>query len=78
MVIYHHLQGYLTSMENLCEHKVGIYINNYKSDGINGLVMNKSNGAPRLLNKEQEELFVETIINNTPNKVGFAPRFTSA
>lgn len=78
IVIYHHLQGYLNkdiaNMESLCEHTVGTYVNNYKSNGIDGLRMNKSSGAPRFLTKEQEELLVDTITEHTPDEVGFAPR----
>jgi transposase len=78
MVIYHHLKGALNidiaSMENLCDHTVGIYINSYKQNGIQGLKMGKSTGAPRLLTLEQENQLVEVITTKTPDEVGFFPR----
>ena len=36
--------------------------------------MNKSSGAPRKLNSEQEKKLIDVIINNTPDEVGFNSR----
>jgi len=78
MVIYHHLMGIsnvnIASMNNLCDHTVGTYVNAYKQNGIQGLKMGKSTGAPRLLTREQENLLVEIITTKTPDEVGFFPR----
>ena len=78
MVIYHHLKGIsnvdIASMENLCDHTVGTYVNSYKQNGIQGLEMGKSTGAPRLLTCEQENQLVEIITTKTPDEVGFFPR----
>lgn len=78
MVIYHHLKGIsnvdIASIENLCDHTVGTYINSYKQNGLIGLEMGKSTGAPRLLTHEQEYQLVELITTKTPHEVGFFPR----
>ena len=78
MVILRHLQGYLNyeiaEMEFLCANTVGTYINNYKKLGIDGLTMEHSTGAPRLLNDKQEKELIQTITNNTPDEVGFMAR----
>jgi len=78
MVILHHLKGYLNceiaEMEVLCAHTIGTYINNYNTQGLEGLILGHSTGAPRLLSDEQEKVLVETITNNTPDEVGFTAR----
>ena len=78
MVIYHHLKGFsnvnIASMNNLCDHTVGTYVNYYKQNGIQGLELGKSTGAPRLLTPEQEIQLVEIITTKTPDEVGFFPR----
>jgi transposase len=78
MVILRHLQGYLNKqiadIELLSEQTVGTYVKNYKKYGLDGLIMRHSTGAPRLLNNEQEKELVETVINNTPDEVGFTAR----
>ena len=78
MVILHHLKGHLNceiaEMELLCAITVGKYINNYNKDGLDGLILHHSTGAPRLLNEEQEKNLVETITDNTPDEVGFISR----
>jgi len=78
MVIYHHLKGILNvdiaKLDNLCDHTVGTYVNAYKANGIQGLKMGKSPGAPRLLTPQQEKLLVEVITTKTPDEVGFFPR----
>jgi putative transposase len=78
MVIYHHLEGYtnleIAVIENICNHTVGKYINSYKEQGLEGLVMGKSSGAPRFLTIEQEKALLEVIITKTPDEVGFPNR----
>lgn len=78
MVILRHLKGYknneIAEMEFLCGHTVGKYINAYKENGLDGLTMGHSTGAPRLLDSEQEKAVVDTITNNTPDEVGFIER----
>ena len=77
-VIYLHIKGYtnvdIASLECLDNHTVGIYVKNYKQNGINGLLMKRSPGAPRLLTKEQEVMLAEIITTQTPDQVGFPNR----
>jgi len=77
-VILHHLNGRtninISEIENLCKQTVGIYVNTYKQNGINGLVMGKSSGAPRKLTNEQEKQLVEVITTKLPDEVGFSSR----
>ncbi len=77
-VVLKHFQGLsnkdIAKMECLEEHTVGNYIKNYKNKGLDGLVMNKSTGAPRKLNSEQEKKLINVITNNTPDEVGFKSR----
>lgn len=78
MVILHHLQGSsnksIAAALELCQHTVGTYIRKYTKDGISGLKLKYSPGAPRMLTKEQEEKLVEIVTTKTPDEVGFAPR----
>ena len=78
MVILHHLKGHLNTeiaeMELLCALTVGTYIKNYNKNGLDGLTLGHSTGAPRLLSDEQEKALVEIITNNTPDEVGFIAR----
>lgn len=78
MVILHHLKGSnnktIAEALELCQHTVGTYIRKYKKDGISGLNLKYSPGAPRMLTKEQEEELVEVVTTKTPDEVGFAPR----
>jgi transposase len=58
-VVSKHFQGLsnktIVKIECLEEHTVRNYINNYKTKGIDGLVMNKSSSCPRKLNTDQEK-----------------------
>lgn len=78
MVILYHLQGYtnnhISDIIDLCAHTVGTYIKKYKTQGISGLEMGHSPGAPRNPNSEQEKKLVEIITTKTPDEVGFSPR----
>lgn len=77
-VIYLHLKGSsnrdIAIIEGYDEHTIGIYIKNYKQNGLNGLIMKKSPGAPRLLTEEQESILAEIITTQTPDQVGFPNR----
>jgi len=77
-VIYLHLKGNsnrdIANIESLDNHTVGIYVKNYKQSGLDGLLMKRSPGAPRLLTKEQELILVEIITTKTPDEVGFPNR----
>ena len=77
-VVLKHFQGFsnkaIAKMECLEEHTVGNYIKNYKTKGLDGLIMKKSSGAPRKLNSEQEKNLINIITNNTPDEVGFKSR----
>lgn len=53
MVILYHLRGHsnkdIAKMVELCQHTVGIYVNKYKANGLDGLALGHSTGAPRML-----------------------------
>lgn len=77
-IIYLHLQGHtnrdIAKMEGFCEHTVGVYVSKYNKNGIEGLALKHSPGAPRLLTAEQEMLLAEVITTKTPDQVGFPNR----
>lgn len=78
IVILHHLKGSnnktIADVLELCQHTVGTYIRKYKKDGISGLNLKYSPGAPRMLTREQEEELVKVVTTKTPDEVGFEPR----
>lgn len=77
-VILLHLRNYtnkhIASIMDLDAHTVARYINNYKLLGVEGLVMGKSSGCPRLLTQEQEKTLYDVIVTKTPDQVGFGKR----
>jgi transposase len=77
-VVMRHFEDYtnieIADMFSLEKHPVGNYIKAYKSDGIAGLEMKYSPGAPRKLTEEQEKILVETVTQKTPDEVGFECR----
>jgi len=77
-VILLHLRDYtnahIAKIVDLNPHTVGIYINSYKQNGVEGLNMGKSSGSPRFLSKEQENKLYEVIVTKTPDQVGFGNR----
>jgi transposase len=77
-VILKHFEGftnkYIAEIECLDAHTVAVYIKNYKTLGLLGLKMNYSTGAKRKLTPVQERIIVQTIINNTPDKLGFVAK----
>lgn len=77
-VIYLHLKGYtnrdIAKDEGFCEHTVGTYITKYNKNGLAGLNLKHSPGAPRLLTPEQEKELEMVITTKTPDEVGFPNR----
>ena len=77
-VIYLHLKGHtnrdIANMEGFNEQTVGIYVRKFKENGLEGLALKHSPGAPRLLTPEQEALLAEVITAKTPDQVGFPNR----
>lgn len=77
-VVYLHLQGKMNkdiaSTVGLCEHTIGNYVNAYKANGLDGLVMGKSTGAPKFLTADQEQQLFEVITTKTPDQVGIPNR----
>jgi putative transposase len=59
---------------DLDSHTIARYINNYKRLGVDGLIMGKSTGCPRLLTQEQEKSLYDVIVTKTPDQVGFGKR----
>lgn len=75
-VIRNHLLGFtnkkIAQLEMIAPHTVGIYINNYYKDGLDGLIIKYYNcGSERKLSSSQEKELLSIISNNTPNEVGF-------
>lgn len=77
-VIYLHLKGWtnkdIAESEGLCGHTVGTYVSKYKKEGLNGLELKHSTGAPRFITEEQEQYLVKIITTKTPDEVGFPNR----
>lgn len=77
-VLILHYRGYknvhIAKIMELAPHTVGIYINAYKQNGIDGLKMGKTTSCPRFLTKEQEEVLYEVITTKTPDELGFGYR----
>ena len=75
LVILHHLKGFnntqISEKVDLCQHTVGFYVNNYKANGLEGLALGHSPGAPRMLTSDQETTLVDVITSKTPDEVGF-------
>lgn len=73
-----HLNGYMNKeiagMVGLWQHTVGYYISAYKAEGIAGLEMGKSTGAPRFLTTEQEQQLFSVITTKTPDQAGIPNR----
>jgi transposase len=74
-VVLRHYEGYsnvqIAEMVSLEKHAVSKYIKNYRNNGLLGLEMKYSTGAPRKLNKDQEKILIETVTGHTPDEVGF-------
>ena len=74
-VIHLHLMGY--SQKDICDivsrsnKTVSTYIQAYRKNGLDGLTMGKSTGAPRKLTEIQEHELVQVVAFNTPHDVGF-------
>lgn len=78
MVVLYHLKGHLNKdiakMMGLCQHTIGIYVNKYKANGLDGLELQHSPGAPRKRTDKQEAKLMEVVTNHTPDEVGFPKR----
>lgn len=70
----HYTNQHIARIMDLDPHTVAQYINNYKQRGLEGLIMGKSTGCPRLLTPEQEKVLYEVIATKTPDQVGFGKR----
>jgi transposase len=74
-VIHLHMKGLpnarIAEIVDLHQVTVGIYVNTYKTSGVDGLVPKKPPGRPSFLSKEQEQQLYNTIKENTPEEVGF-------
>jgi len=70
----HYTNQHIASIMDLESHTVARYINNYKQRGLEGLIMGKSTGCPRLLSTEQEKALYDVIATKTPDQVGFGER----
>ena len=70
-----HMEGYtnkrIAKIIGVNVMTVGIYVNTYRSQGVEGLVPNKQPGRPKFLTEEQEQKLYETIREKTPNDIGF-------
>ncbi|MFL0163638.1 winged helix-turn-helix domain-containing protein [Candidatus Clostridium helianthi] len=67
----------IAEMENIDEHTVSIYIQNYKLKGLDGLNIAHGGGASKKLNKGQEKIIVETITTKTLEDFGFESKKNS-
>jgi transposase len=69
-----HLKGYTNKdiAGILCRTHItiGTYVKQYKENGLEGLAMSYSPGAPRRLKPEQEEAISELVLKKTPADVG--------
>lgn len=64
----------IAKMFYLEKYAVGKYIKAYKNNGLEGLEMKYSPGAPAKLNKEQEKILVEMVTQKTSDEVDFECR----
>lgn len=78
LAILHHLKGKtnraIAEIIQRTEQTVGSYIKKYKNEGLGGIEINYSPGAPKKLTDEQEEILVKTITTKTPDETGFIAR----
>lgn len=72
-----HLNGHqnkeIAALLGIDEHTVGIHIRKFYDEGMNGLALGHSPGAPKKLTADQEAQLRQTILGHTPDEVGFAP-----
>lgn len=57
------------------EYTIKEYIRTYRKQGLDGLEMKFSTGAPERLTKEQQAQLKQTIINSLPYEVGYTAKF---
>lgn len=77
-VILNYLQGYsfkeIGSMHKISSQTVSTYIKKYKKNGVAGLIMGKSTGAPRHFTKQQEAEIINIITTKNPEEFNFKAR----
>ncbi|WP_411831038.1 helix-turn-helix domain-containing protein [Peribacillus frigoritolerans] len=54
---------------------VSTYINAYKKEGMGGLKMRHSSGAPHKLNDKQKQELVQVVAHQTPMDVGLSTTY---
>ena len=73
-VVFLHLKGLMNKdiagIVGLCQHTIGKYVNAYKKEGLEGLKMGKSTGAPKFLTDEQEQKLFEVITTIPLTRLG--------
>lgn len=78
LAVFHHLKGEtnraIAKIIQRTEQTVGTYIKKYRNEGLEGLEMNHSPGAPKKLTDKQEKILVEIITTKTPDETGFIAR----
>jgi transposase len=57
------------------ESTVKAYIRIYRKQGLDGLIMRFSTGAPERLTKEQQAQLKQVIIQSLPHEIGFTAKF---
>jgi transposase len=76
--LYLHLQGTaadaIAHTLNRSVKTVKGYIKSYENEGLTGLQMNHSPGAPVRLTAQQQDKLKRTIVENVPHEVGFTAR----
>lgn len=72
-------QGYtnlaISKMLQMTPGTIGIYINTYQKDGLDGLIPIKPSGRPSFMSTEQEEALYAVVRDQTPHEVGFKGRY---
>lgn len=66
--------AHIAKIMDLNPHTIGIYINSYKQNGVDGLGIGKSSGRPGSLSNDQEKKLYEIITTKTPDQLGFGNR----
>jgi transposase len=76
--LYLHYQGVehdqIAKIINRSVKTVKTYVKAYEAQGVAGLQLKHSSGAPVRLNQEQQEQLKSTIVHYVPHEVGFTAR----
>lgn len=77
--IYLHLLGkgltQIMEITGRSHQTIRSYIKSYQQNGLEGLQIRFSPGAPQRLTTKQQEQFKHTIISSVPNDVGFTAKY---